>query len=104
METGPVVPEFVAGVLGLLSGGLLLTTIGFATAWIRARERALRNLRAAPADPQSTERLQRIELAVETTAVEVERLAEASRFQTKLLTARTAGADARAPLRTVTPH
>src|SRR5258708_40189139 len=43
-------------------------------------ERALR----APAD-DVRERLDRIELAVEATAVEVERIAEASRFVAKLL-------------------
>jgi len=50
-------------------------------------------------------RLDRIELAVEATAVEIERISEANRFIAKLLAER-AGAAAlpRSPERVITPH
>ena len=51
------------------------------------------------------ERLERIEMAVESTAVEVERISEAQRFMAKLLADRGATANlARAPERVITPH
>ena len=43
-------------------------------------------------DAQAAERLARIEAAVESIAIEVERISEAQRFTTKLLSERTAGA------------
>jgi len=64
-------------------------------------ERSLR----APADDLS-ERLQRIEMTVESTALEVERIAEANRFLAKLLADRTATASgsSKPPERVITPH
>jgi len=63
-------------------------------------ERALRT----PA-PDLTERLDRIELGVETTAVEVERIAEANRFVAKLLTDRAVPLPPmNRPERVITPH
>jgi hypothetical protein len=52
-----------------------------------------------------TVRLDRIELAVESTAVEIERISEANRFMAKLLAERT-GATAlpKSPERVITPH
>jgi hypothetical protein len=50
-------------------------------------------------------RLERIEAAVETTAVEVERIAEGNRFMSKLLAERAGAAPwARGPERVTTPH
>jgi hypothetical protein len=52
-----------------------------------------------------SERLERIELTVETTAVEVERIAEANRFMSKLLADRSAPPIAASrPERVITPH
>jgi hypothetical protein len=66
----------------------------------------LRRRRAVtpPADP-ILERLERIEIAVDATAVEVERISEANRFLAKLLADR-AGAAAlpSRPERVITPH
>jgi hypothetical protein len=51
------------------------------------------------------ERLERIELAVEAIAVEVERGSEANRFMAKLLAERVGGADlVSRPERVITPH
>ncbi len=49
------------------------------------------------ADAQSVERLARIEAAVESIAIEVERISEAQRFTTKLLAERPAATMPRAP-------
>jgi len=68
------------------SAGLLVTTIGFAIAWIRARERLLR-LRAeqrAPADV-TLANAERLEQALSSVALEVERIGEHQRFLTKML-------------------
>jgi hypothetical protein len=53
----------------------------------RIRERERQALHPAP-DPQAAERLARIEAAVESIAIEVERISEAQRFTTKLLSER----------------
>lgn len=51
------------------------------------------------------ERLDRIEMAVETTALEVERISEANRFMAKLLADHSAAAaPASRPERVITPH
>ena len=51
------------------------------------------------------ERLERIEIAVETTALEVERIAEANRFMAKLLSDRAGSVlPVRGPERVITPH
>jgi hypothetical protein len=68
-----------------------------------------RRLRAQDATPQLEERLARIEQIVESTAVEVERVAEANRFMSKLLAERSAdrGIEASVPrpsARVITPH
>ena len=58
----------------------------------------------APGD-ELQQRLDRIEMAVETTAVEVERIAEANRFVAKLLAERGGSASpASRPERVITPH
>lgn len=71
--------------------GLSGTTIGFAIAWIRARERALRaeNRTSIPHLPANADaRFSQLDSAIEAVAIEVERVAEAERFQTKLLASR----------------
>ena len=82
-----------------------------------ARRLWVRSARAAPAvDLESSPRLQRMEQAIESIAVEVERIGEAQRFATKLLTERPLAAElnriapAAAPVAvrrepgTITPH
>lgn len=60
---------------------------------VRARIRE-RERHGAPTlqDAQATERLARIEAAVESIAIEVERISEAQRFTTKLLSERSSAA------------
>lgn len=72
--------------LTMSSIGLLVTTVGFAIAWVRARERALR-LRAEPARPADVTlaNADRLEEAIGAMALEVERIGEHQRFMTKLL-------------------
>jgi hypothetical protein len=63
-------------------------------------ERRLRN-----PDEGLTDRLHRIEMTVETTALEVERISEANRFMAKLLAERVGpGAPVPKPERVITPH
>ena len=69
------------------------TSIGFAIAWIRTRERAIRAETAlAHYRPEKTLGSERIEAAVDAVALEVERLAEGQRFVARLLSER-AGVD-----------
>ena len=51
-----------------------------------------------------TQRLARMEQAIDATAVEVERISEAQRFTTKLLVEKGHQSVAEAPRRVVTPH
>ena len=97
--------------LMLSSMTLFVTSIGFAIAWVRARERALRATIAAPEPLEPSVRLQRLEQTVDATAIEVERISEALRFTTRLLVDRSNAAAAagspssgRAPERVITPH
>jgi hypothetical protein len=65
----------------------------------------LRASRPAPTDVALLARLDSIERIVETTAIEVERVAEANRFMARLLADRTGpGEPARRPERVITPH
>ena len=91
-------------------GTLFATTVGFAVAWMRARERAIRAelTRGRPATDADA-RFDQLQQAVDAVAVEVERISEAQRFTTKLLAERgssaaTRGAEHAAPLRVITPH
>ena len=88
----------------LSTGGLFATSLLFAVAWIRTRERAYRAelaLRDAPSriDADAITQLQR---TVDAVALEVERVGEAQRFVTRLLSER-ASAKLEPP-RVVTPH
>lgn len=65
---------------------------------VRARiRREERGALPGGADPQAAERLARIEAAVESIAIEVERISEAQRFTTKLLAERPAATLPRNP-------
>lgn len=73
----------------LTSGALLMTTLGFAALWLRARDRALRIAlmsKSAPA-ARSTE-IEHLVRAVDTIALEVERISEAQRFTAQVLAER----------------
>lgn len=66
-----------------------MTTIGFAALWLRARERALRLALMGKSAPET--RLAEIDhlvQAVDTIAVEVERISEAQRFTAQVLAER----------------
>jgi len=94
----------IMAVLGVVAFG---TTLKFVLRLIELRhERLTRTPPAALADFAS--RLDRIENAVETTALEVERIAEANRFMAKLLAERSAAPGAvPSPAkseRVITPH
>jgi hypothetical protein len=89
---------------------LLATTLAFATLWIRARERLLRariepskQIESAAAD------VQHLVHAVDSIAIEVERISEAQRFTTQLLNERTQPPASSAkrgllPEHVITPH
>ena len=95
------------------AGALAATTLGFAVAWLRARERAVRaeSRLASGAERLGTgaaeARFDRLEQLTESVALELERVAEAQRFQAKLLAGRAdqGGGDRPAvPARIITPH
>lgn len=61
--------------------------------------------RIAPPEHAQDDRLDRIEMIVESTAVEVERISEANRFMAKLLAERSGAiAPSNRPERVITPH
>lgn len=100
------VSDVVFSALVIASGVFAASTLGFAVAWVRARERAIRaEQRMAPA-PGGDARFDRLEQAVETIAVEIERMSEGQRFVSRLLAERSAqGPEAGArPARVTTPH
>jgi hypothetical protein len=89
----------------MATGILLTTTIVFAVAWVRARERALRaRIEQSPSAAVGDTRLDQLTMAVDTIAIELERVAEGQRFVTKLLADRVAPAPPRVGERSITPH
>jgi hypothetical protein len=103
----------LADFLLIASCGLLVTTIGFAVAWVRARERLLK-FRAETVQMRDGARAERVDQAVDAIAVEVERIGEQQRFLTKILTENAPSMAARrsvvepapptSPPRMITPH
>lgn len=89
--------------LSIFCGSVVL--VSFMTFVGRVLQRRHERTLIAPA-PADAERLDRIERAVETTAIEVERISEATRFMTKLLADRPAQSSLAAPRpeRVITPH
>jgi hypothetical protein len=81
--------DLVILLLASSSIGLFATTIGFAVAWVRARERLLRS-RVEPPRPADVTlaNADRLEEAIGAMALEVERIGEHQRFVTKLLAQR----------------
>lgn len=92
----------------LSSAGLLTTTIVFAVLWVRARERAIRaTLEASRRLEQTSPDLQHLVHAVDSIAVEVERISEGQRFTTQLLSERVQPGQQKRPSlpeRVITPH
>jgi hypothetical protein len=96
-------------IMQLAGGGAVLL---FPLVLVLARNLWVRGTRkTAAVDIESSPRLERIEQAIESIAVEVERIGESQRFSTKLLSERQpeamanrAGASARREPGTVTPH
>ena len=92
-----LVSDTIFSLLLLATGLLSASTIGFAVAWVRARERAIRaEQRAGVPDATLTQdagasRFDRLEQAVDAIAVEVEQMAEGQRFVSKLLGERPLG-------------
>jgi hypothetical protein len=79
----------------------------FFVLWIRARDRELRSLLAAKQKPERGAELEQLMTAVDSIAVEVERISEAQRFTTKVLLDRDGAAkrmSAGVPERIITPH
>ena len=77
MLVAPIIPLAVI----MCGSAVIITVVAAVSRAVTQRQRATTNL---PND-EVLRRLERIEQAVEVTAIEVERLAEANRFLTKLL-------------------
>ncbi|MFI5228962.1 MAG: hypothetical protein ACHQWU_07830 [Gemmatimonadales bacterium] len=91
--------------LTFASAILFAATIGFATLWVRAREKLLRQ-RAEATVIYPDDRVEHLVAAVDAIAIEVERISEAQRFTTQVL-AKRHGEPAeprRVPERVITPH
>ncbi len=92
---------FLLALMIVCGSCVLIAALRFARAYFEGRV-----LRTPPPLPTGLqERLDRIEIAVEATAVEVERIAEGNRFMSKLLAERTAALKPpNQPERVITPH
>lgn len=75
-------PDVITGIGAFVT---LAFVIPLAFAWARMLLRRTSRVPQPLADNHSSERLERIEQAVDAIAIEVERISEAQRFQTKLL-------------------
>lgn len=77
----------------LALGGATTAAVGFAVAWVRARDRARRAERRLAGDsPEEigAARVEQLEQSLETMARQLERLSEGQRFTTDLLSKRAA--------------
>jgi hypothetical protein len=75
------VPAIISLAIIMCGSAVLITGMGLISRQLSLRRMSSKNL----GSEELTRRLDRIEQAVETTAIEVERMAEANRFLTKLL-------------------
>jgi hypothetical protein len=106
----PMPPEPLFGREQFAMTGTALFTLLIPIVLAYARRIWIRSGRAHPAGLEDSQRLQRMEQAIESIALEVERIGEAQRFTTKLLADRQPDAVARiasVPRRepgTITPH
>jgi len=89
----------------LALGGLFTTTIGFATLWVRARERAVRAESLLEGARLGVNRPDSSGIALDAIAEEVERIGEGQRFLTRVMSeqANRASLPSRAP-GSITPH
>jgi hypothetical protein len=81
---GPGDLGIVIAFIGVLSGVGVLAG-AFAGAYFFGKSRAQRETLHAGRDPELMARLARVEQIVESTAIEIERISEAQRFTTRLL-------------------
>ena len=107
-QTDPVVPDAVVIISIAFFIMLAVIAIGIPIARAFGRRMDRQQVDAKPS-PDVTNRLERIEHAVEAIAIEVERISEGQRFTTKLLAERAAaeqlrGGQSSDPPRRVTPH
>jgi hypothetical protein len=96
-------------VADIVIGVLFASTVGFAIAWARTRERALRAELAHRMMPSTAERqLGQLQESVEAMSLELERIAEAERFTARLLAERASAGVPTPTVRrepgTITPH
>jgi len=89
----------------LMSGGLLVTTIGFAGLWVRARERATR-AESLLEGMRMNGRADSMSPALDAIAEEVERIGEGQRFLTRIMSEQAARPELARPRTpgTITPH
>lgn len=76
---------YVVATVGIISTAAVV--LSAVVMWYRTRMRSL-NGTAAPATAELTQRMVRMEAAIESVAVEVERISEGQRFTTRVLTER----------------
>lgn len=98
-------------VANIVIGVLFTSTLGFAIAWARTRERALRAELAQRMMPSTAEKqLGQLQEAVEAMSLELERIGEAERFTARLIAERVQALPsvpnqaARREPGTITPH
>ena len=80
-------PDVIVPIAGMVM--IVALALGVPLVRARIRERERHSMGMIP-DAQTADRLARIEAAVESIAIEVERISEAQRFTTKLLAERSA--------------
>lgn len=106
--TAPADPFLGPNEIMGIATGMFVLTVPFVI--VLARRLWIRSVPRAAFDPEDSPRLQRMEQAIESIALEVERIGEAQRFTTKLLADRQSDAAARMaaiPRKepgTITPH
>jgi hypothetical protein len=92
LDASDLIPPQVPEIIGLSFAGLIGIILAFPIG--RAIARWIDRRGQVPAvDPQLASRLAAIEQAVDTVAIEVERMAEANRFTSRLLSERVAAPD-----------
>jgi hypothetical protein len=84
------VPPDAVPIAAIVVGGFVAVVLSLTRLWARRIE--LQG-RASLPDPEVTARLERIERAVESIAIEMERVSEGQRFTTKLLSERTSSSE-----------
>jgi hypothetical protein len=96
----------VAQLLALSSFGLFVSTVALLVAWLRARDRAARAEAFLEGRSSLRSEPERLAPAIEAIAIEVERVGEAQRFLTRVLSERPPQAEttSKRPSGSVTPH